>query len=163
MGVSGRVTFKEGERYLPIVEFRQVFPGNRRTVGRFVPVENGTCKKDWRCLSINESRITWPGGNRPTDGTQGVSCLCVACIVSVCISLPVCLSVCLPVCLSFCLSACLSLCLSLCLSACLSLCLSVCLSLCLSAILPLCLSVCPSAIFVVETDNPSGRTWASKV
>ena len=144
MGVSGRVTFKEGERYLPIVEFRQVFPGNRRTVGRFVPVENGTCKKDWRCLSINESWITWPGGNRPTDGTQGVSCLCVACIVSVCISLPVCLSVCLSARLSVCLSVCLPACLFVCLFVCLPACLFVCLSVCLFVYLPSCLFVCLS-------------------
>lgn len=67
-GVSGRVIFRDGDRYLPTVEMAQRSPSGVVTVGRVLPNMYGHCGKSRGCLQMNETSIQWPGGSRPTDG-----------------------------------------------------------------------------------------------
>ncbi|XP_078367736.1 uncharacterized protein LOC144651661 isoform X1 [Oculina patagonica] len=67
-GVSGRVIFRDGERYLPTVEIAQRFSSRKATVGRVLPDMYEHCGKSRGCLEMNETSILWPGGSRPTDG-----------------------------------------------------------------------------------------------
>lgn len=67
-GVSGRVQFRDGERYLPTVEMKQHFPNRVMTVGCVHPNMYGMCGENRHCLTMNESSIHWPSGSRPTDG-----------------------------------------------------------------------------------------------
>ena len=70
-GVSGPVSFSEGERYLPTVEIKQHFPSKVETVGYVQPNMKGQCGKNRSCFTINETSIYWPQGIRPTDGRPG--------------------------------------------------------------------------------------------
>ncbi|XP_029195937.2 uncharacterized protein LOC114961433 isoform X2 [Acropora millepora] len=67
-GVSGRVLFSDGERYLPTVEIKQHFPSRVVTVGSVHPNIKGQCGNNRRCLAINEMSIYWPQGIVPSDG-----------------------------------------------------------------------------------------------
>ena len=67
-GASGRVIFRDGERYLPTVEMAQHFPSRVVKVGRVIPNMYRPCGESKRCLEMNETSILWPGGSRPTDG-----------------------------------------------------------------------------------------------
>ena len=66
--MSGRVIFRDGERYLPTVEMAQRFPSRAVTVGRVLPNMYARCGKSRSCLEMNETSIQWPGGRRPADG-----------------------------------------------------------------------------------------------
>ena len=77
-GVSGRVIFRDGERYLPTVEMNQHFTNRVVMVGRVVPDTLEVCEGNRGCLQLKESYIEWPGGSRPFDGRQGESFICVA-------------------------------------------------------------------------------------
>ena len=71
-GVSGRVLFRDGERYLPTVEMKQHgFLSRVVTVGYLHPNLYETCGNNTGCLTINETSIYWPRGTRPTDGRSG--------------------------------------------------------------------------------------------
>ena len=72
-GVSGRVLFSDGERYLPTVEIKQHFPSRVVTVGSVHPNIKGQCGNNRRCLAINEMSIYWPQGIVPSDGRPGDS------------------------------------------------------------------------------------------
>ena len=74
-GVSGRVLFRDGERYLPTVEIKQHFPSRVVTVGCVHPNLYGLCGKNRGCLTMNETSIYWPRGTRPTDGRSGKCCV----------------------------------------------------------------------------------------
>lgn len=67
-GASGRVIFRDGERYLPTVEMEQRFPARVVKVGRVLPNMYKACGSSNRCLEMNETSILWPEGKRPTDG-----------------------------------------------------------------------------------------------
>ena len=72
--MSGHVSFKAGERYLPTVNIVQHFDNNKQvTVGQFIPEGPGQrmCEEYEGCLELNESLIRWPGNTKPTDGRQG--------------------------------------------------------------------------------------------
>ncbi|CAH3138826.1 unnamed protein product [Porites lobata] len=84
-GVSGRVQFRDGERYLPTIEIRQHFPSRVVRVGCVHPNLDGVCDKSRNCLTVNETIIHWPAGGRPSDGRSGKFCCSVA---FVCLKLP---------------------------------------------------------------------------
>lgn len=77
-GVSGRVQFRDGERYLPTIEIRQHFPSRVVRVGCVHPNLDGVCGKSRNCLTVNETIIHWPAGGRPSDGRSGKFCCSVA-------------------------------------------------------------------------------------
>ena len=77
-GVSGRVQFRDGERYLPTIEIRQHFPSRVVRVGCVHPNLDGVCDKSRNCLTVNETIIHWPAGGRPSDGRSGKFCYSVA-------------------------------------------------------------------------------------